>query len=434
MPTPFRLLPRFIALAVLLGATSLADTITLTSGEKLEGKVVNETATELTVAVKVSASVTDERTIPKSTVAKIDKEQPDEVAWAAIKNLKPGANSLSLSQYDAAMRPLQGFVNDFAKSPHAAEASAMLATFAGEKKRVEEGELRLGEKWLTKEEVDKDRYQISGQLVFQSMRGQRAAGDLIGALNSFEQLEKSFPGAKSFPDAVEAARETLTALNATVTRAQQTFQASQTEFARGVANASAQQKPQLLASRQRELAPGEAALAAAEQAKVKWPALVTRSDKNLDAFAKKIPTEMQRLERFDTAKMKQSVQLTEQAQKELADKNAAAQASLSKALTLWPTNELAKRLQPEASALMASAATAAALAAAATPVPQPVATPVPSTPRPKPVVAAAPQAEPEPSFFLTIGGMITIVVILALIIGAVIVFKKIKGRATDVLE
>jgi hypothetical protein len=430
MPKPFRNFSRAAVLAIVACATTFADTITLTTGEKLDGKITGETATELTVEVKVSAAVTDERTIPKSTVASIEKEQPDEVAWLTLKNLKPGLNSLPVAQYDAVLRPLQSFVNEYPKSAHAAEASALLATFADEKKRVEDGEVRLGEKWLTKEEVDKERYQIGGLLTYQYIRGERAAGNLIGALNAFEQMEKSYPGAKSFPDAVEAARECLATLTITIERAEQNFLTNKAEFERGVANSSAAQKPELLAARQRELAQGEAALAAAEKAKVMWPVLVVRSDKNLEAIAKKIPTALQSLARFDVAKMRQSAQLGEQAQKELADKDASAQATIVKALALWPANELAKRLQPEAAALKATATTAAA----ATPIPTPVATPVPTTPRPHAVVAVAPAPEPEKPFFLTIGGIITIVIFLALVLTGWTVFKKIKSRASDVLE
>lgn len=429
MLNPSRYLPPLAVFAAMVCATAFADTITLTTGEKLEGKIVNETATDLTVEVKISAAVTDERTIPKSTVAKIEKEQPDEIAWLPLKNLKPGANSLPTTQYDAVLRPLQGFVNDFPQSPHAAEAKTILDTFAAEKKRVEEGEVRIGTKWLTKEEVDKERYQIGGMLAFQYMQSQRAVGDLIGTLNSFDLLEKSYPGAKSYPDAVTVALESLGQLKAVVERSQQVFQTNKTEFEKGVANSSPAQRPQLLAARQQELAQGEAAVAAADKAKLKWPVLVARSDKNLEAIAKKIPNETQRLARIEVAKLRQSVALAEQAQKELTNKDAAAQATLMKALALWPVNELAKRLQPEAATLKA----AATAAAAATPVPV-VATPVPATPRPRVVVADVPQAEAEKPFFLTIGGMITIVVILGLLTAGYVVFKKIKGRASDVLE
>jgi hypothetical protein len=425
MRIPFRFLT---GLAALLCASAFADTITLKTGEKVEGKIVAETDAELTVEVKISAAVTDETKILKANVAKIEKEQPDELAWPALKNLKPGVNSLAAEQYDAAIRPLQAFVNEYPKSAHAAEASQLLAIFAGEKERVEGGEVRLGEKWLSKEEVDKERYQISGLLYFQNMRAQRAAGDFSGTLNSFDVIEKNFNGAKIYPEAVEVARETLTTLKAGVEQAQQTFKTKKAEFEAGVAASSEVQKPSLLAARQRELTQGEAALAAAEKAKIKWPLLVVRSDKNLDAFAKKIPTELNRLKGIDVAKLRQSVQLAEQGEKELADKKAAAPESIASALKLWPTNELAKRLQPEAAALKT---TLAAAAAAATP----VATPKPKpTPRPQVAVEETPQPEPEKSFLLTPAGIVTSLVVVALLVAGWFTYKKLKGRANEVLE
>ena len=128
------------------------------------------------------------------------------------------------------------------------------------------------------------------------------------------------------------------------------------------------------------------------------------------------------------AKLRQSVQLAEQGQKELAAQNAAASESFTKALALWPNNELAKRLKTDAATLKA-AATPAPIAEA----PKiRAATPVPSTPRP--VVKTVVQDEPAKPFLLTLGGIITIIVVLALILGGWMAFKKIKSRASDVLE
>ena len=62
------------------------------------------------------------------------------------------------------------------------------------------------------------------------MRGQAAGGDFVGAMNSFEQIEKNFNGARVYPDAVEAAKSALTGLKAAVDRAQQNYQTLQAEF------------------------------------------------------------------------------------------------------------------------------------------------------------------------------------------------------------
>jgi len=424
---------RISAVAVFACTAAFADTITLKTGEKLEGKIIKETATDITVDVKVSASISDEQVIPKANVEKIDKEQPDEVAWLPLKNLKLAANSLQPAQYDAAMRPLQGFVNDFPQSPHTPEASKLLAEFAGEKARVDAGEVRLGQKWLTAEEVGKERYQIQAQIAIQYLRSQRAAGDLIGVLNSFELIDKNFSGAQTFPDAVETVRETLTTLKAGIDRAQQNFQTKKAEFDAGVANSAPIQKAELLAARQRELAVGEAALAAADKAKVKWPALVIASDKNMEAIEKKIQPDLQRLAAVDVAKLRQGAQLAEQGRKQIEEKNPEAVDTLAKAISVSSKNELARRLQPEAVAVKTALAAAAQVATQQAAVAA-RATPIPATPRPRVAVDTTPQVEAEKPFFLTIGGIITIVVFLAVALAGWAVYNKLRHRANDILE
>ena len=59
----------------------LADTVTLKSGEKLDGKILNETDTEVTISVQVSATIKDERVVKREDIATVEKVQPDEVAW-----------------------------------------------------------------------------------------------------------------------------------------------------------------------------------------------------------------------------------------------------------------------------------------------------------------------------------------------------------------
>lgn len=425
-----------VAGVVLFCASAVADTIILKDGQKLDGKILNETPTEITVEVKVSAGVSDEMTITRDRIEKIEKEQLDAAAWQAIRNLKSGPNSMLAAQYDAVMRRVQSFVNDYPQSAHLADAKKILAAFAEEKKRVDAGEVRLGEKWLSKEEVEKERYQINAMLAVQHMRGQATAGDLAGALNSFEQIEKSYNGARVYPDAVELAKSTLAALKTAVDRAQQNYQTLQKEFTEGVANAVEPQKSELIAARQRELAQGEAALAAAERSGQKWPPLIARSDKSIAALAQKIPNEQQRLASIEVAKMRESLKLTEQAKAEIEEKKAeAADETLRKATDLWNANELATRLKPEVANLRAMASAAPAPADE----PEPVAAPVVSDAE-KTAASTASDDEPaepqtdERPFLLTPGGIITVLVLLGVLFAGYNAYSKIRHKANDILE
>jgi hypothetical protein len=422
-----------IGSAAFLCASAFADTIILKSGEKLEGKVVGETPTELTVEVKISAGITDLTKIAKNTVAKIEKEQLDEVAWQPLKNIKLGANSLPSAQYDVVMRPLQNFVGDFPTSSHKAEAETIIASFAEEKKRVDAGEVRMGQKWLSKAEVEKERYQINATLAYQYMRGQVTAGDLVGALNSFEQIEKNFNGARIYPDAVDTAKSTLAGLKTVVDRAQQTYKLQQAEFETGVTNAVEPQKSELIAARQREIAQGEAAVAAADRAGLKWPPLMLRSEKTISVLAEKIPAETERLAGMEVAKMRESIKVAEAAKKQIADKKVEpAEESLRKAEDLWNTNEIVKQLRPELETLRATASAEPQpepAAEAGKPATSPDETSASSSDQPVEV-----QVEGEKPFLLTPGGIITAIVVLALLFAGVTVYKKIRSKASDILE
>src|SRR5690606_25565940 len=99
----------------------------------------SETDTEVVIEERVSASISDPRTVQKADIAKIDKETPDQAPYQAIKNLKPGPNSLPASSYEQVMKPLEAFLSQHPQSTYAAEIKTNLSAFEEEKKRVAEG-------------------------------------------------------------------------------------------------------------------------------------------------------------------------------------------------------------------------------------------------------------------------------------------------------
>src|SRR4029434_6258186 len=148
-------------LVVCLAAGSFADTVTLTSGEKLTGKITSKTDTEVTMSVQMSAGMSDERVIKKSDILKMDEETPDALAWAKLKDIKLGKSSFPAASYDAAITSLKAFVTQYPKSAFAAEAQKAADAFTEEKERVESGEVKLDNKWLSTEEAERGRHLIA---------------------------------------------------------------------------------------------------------------------------------------------------------------------------------------------------------------------------------------------------------------------------------
>jgi hypothetical protein len=427
-----------VALQIFVGAV-FADSVTLKNGEKLEGKITAETPAEITLDVKVSAGITEPRTIPRADVLKIEKESPDNIAWQSLKNLKPGNNSLPATAYDPIITALKNFTTQHATSPHAAEAQPLLNEFETEKKRVVGGEVKLNGKWLSKEEAQKERYQINAMLAYNHMRDQSTRGDLIGSLNTFDVIETQYPGGRAYADAVELARRVLAALKQDVDRRLPAAVQEMEQRRRAIDTAPDAQRRELIATLDREQAATDSALAAADRQRLKWPPLL-RNERSLSAIQSRVAGEQQRLNEIDVAKLRRSIQLAEQARESFAKKELdAAEATARQATDLWYTNELATRLQTEI-----SEARNQALTAAAAPPPEPE--------DPSAVTAArsksAPgtdvpgvtgeggdaQAEPERPFLLRPIGIITAIIALAFLYAAARAYKSIKGKASDVLE
>ena len=421
------------ATLAVLSTTAFADIVTLKSGTKIEGKITGETAAEITLSVK-SGGVVDEQTVKKSDIASVAKDAPDEIAWQSLKNLKLGKNSLPVTSYDAVINPLKGFATEYPKSQFAAEAQKIADTFSSEKKRVEGGEVKLDDKWLGKEEAQKERYQIGALAAFNYMKEQ-GARDMTTAMNTFDAIEKNYPGARSYPDAVEYAQKILPVLKIAVETRTKALAEQKAEREKNLAALKGPEKTKAQDEIKREQTATEAALTAFEKQGNKWPPLTPANERSLQNLNGRISSETSRLASQPVAKMRGSVRAAEIAKEALDRKDlAAAEAALNKASGDWSKNELIARLREEfQSAKSIAAATPAAPAA-----PEPIAK---AEPEKSATHAAAPGREPaaaEPEhatpFLLTSGGAITVVVAVALLIAGITVFKKIKARAGEALE
>lgn len=416
----------------LMMSTAFADVITLKNGEKVEGKILKDKVTDqqVTVEIKVGGGIFDERVIPRADIDHIDMVTPEMEAYKAILAIQPSTNSLSATQYDPSIRALEAYLKQYPAGGHTKEVQATLDEFKAEKKRVESGEVKLRGEWISKEKAAREKVQIEGMLTYEYMKGLAASGDNIGALNAFVALEKNAPGASVMPEAVELAKQLIAGVKTTVERAIPEQKQIQAEKQKGIAESAPGDRPEMIAAFKAELVQAEASASAADKAG-QWPPFIRFSDKALTILQAHIVKESSRLAGLSVDGMKKSLELTTAAQNKLEARDFdAANAALKDATTLWPANDLAKRLTAEVAAQKATVA-------------KPVATPVPvpETPAPKPKSTPAKASTPvntssaataapddSPSFFLSIPGAITVVVTIAAALIGVNVAKKMKAK------
>jgi len=359
------LLPKFhlsLLIATTFCASVFGDTVTLTSGEKLEGRIIKQTDTEVTIETK-AGGIVDERTLKRSEIANIGKDAPDEVPWQALKNLKLGDNSMPVAQYDTYLTPLKSFLTQFPDSKHKADAEKMASDFEAEKQRVAGGERKLNGKWLSKEDVQKESYQINGAIALNFLRDQAGRGDLIGALNTFDLLEKQFPGSRAYLDAVDFVKRLLPNVKQQAETQLARVPAEKAEREKALQLARVGDKAQIQADMEREKQTSAAALAQAKQQNRKWPPFLARNEEALQQIVQVSTEEIRRLAALDLSKQRESIRLGDEAKSALAKKDLpAAEENLKKAQELWSENELVARLDKELSAAKEIAAAEAAAA------------------------------------------------------------------------
>jgi len=417
-------------LAVAVYNQAFADTVFLKSGEKIDGRVTGETATDYTIEYHVSASITDTRSVSKADVAKIDKEAPDEKVYQGVKNLKLGPNSLPPASYDMVIGNLQGFLNMYPKSAHLAEIQSNLDAIRAEKQRVDGGELKIDNRWINKEEAQKERIQLMGLAQFRYMTDQARRGDFVGALNAFAQLEKTAAGSASYPDAVDLAKQIVPNLKSSADRAAQTWKYQKAERDKGIQLLSGNEKAETIAADQREQKQADAALDAATKAGVAFPPMLMNSEKALSTIASKAVELEKRLSTIPVAKMRQSIGLAKSAREEIENANFAdAGDHLKQAQALWNANEMASRLNTELTSAKSKASAAPAVAPEAPkPAAAPRATPAPAAAAPAP----APVAEHKGGF--PGAGVVVAIVAIVGILGAITIYKRGAAREHEAVQ
>jgi hypothetical protein len=361
-----------------MAACSLADSVLLKNGELIEGKIVAETETTLTLLVNVTATIKDDLIIKKGEIEKTVKVPPDDEAWIPLARLSLGQESLDSDDYESVIASFRNFLKRFPTSSHAPDARQKIEKFQAELKRVEAGEVKVDGVWMDRGRVMEERIQIGGRILFIRMKRYAFAGQAVEAMGVFDILEKQFGGSASFPDAVMLARQLLPMIGPAVQQRQAELQRRIERDKVRMTIAKGAEREQLDGILKQDRAAMEAAVTAAERNGVKWLPLNMATETSLKNMATRISSEMARLNTIAVDKMKLSMLGTEAAAIAIGNRDIpAAEKALAEAKTAWPLNDRVIRLEAQLAdakkaEIAAKAAKAAASRATPTPAPQPL--------------------------------------------------------------
>jgi len=160
-----------------------ADTLTLNSGEVLEGQITSETETQVVIEVSLyRGTIFTARQVDKSDIRSITRESLEEKQEKALSAslakyaLNPN-QELTKDQYAAGIAALEKFQAKYTNSASAVEISKRLEDWRAESSNVSSGKVKFAGTWMTPEEKKAQAAQstlqsLKSQLV--DLQGQRA--------------------------------------------------------------------------------------------------------------------------------------------------------------------------------------------------------------------------------------------------------------------
>ncbi len=144
-------------------ASQAEDSLTLTSGEVVRGRIVSETAQEVEIEVaNADRTIVSKRAIPRTDVKSVQRETPEQAAertaFESLARYKLNPNSAyPTNYYPAVIAAFDKFLSAHPHSDHAAQIQALLADWKTEYPQAvlaaKKGLIKFHDRWLTPEQA-----------------------------------------------------------------------------------------------------------------------------------------------------------------------------------------------------------------------------------------------------------------------------------------
>ncbi len=284
------------ACAFLTAVAASADTITLKDGNTIDGTIVAEASTSVTIRTKVVGGIEDNRVVPRSEITNIVKKSPEDNAAEAVLGLLPTEDFLQPSHYNKLIADgPDKFLAQYPNSKHRAEILAVKKTLTDEQAQTRRRMRKVEGKWLNGEEMQANAYNIEALKIHREMEKEIAADDYRGALEAFIRLESIGKFSLSYPKAIPAARTVLEEYGAILAASIKAVPARLKEEDGRLANMVPAQLAAAKTERERVKKEFQAKLAEEKKNKVRFTSTMDTDLASLTEASRQVETEAKRL-------------------------------------------------------------------------------------------------------------------------------------------
>lgn len=383
--------PALLCMLSLIGwgsitAPSKADTLTLKDGREIKGDILSESPDSVLIEYYVTPTIKDQKTFSRDEIVNILAIPADEKAFQAIGSLATPDTVLDTSFYDLLIdKKIPEFLARYRYSKHLTELRDDLHSLEDERSRVRRGDRRVDGVWMTAAQIAADPYQSGAKISFTEMKEMISTNDNVGALQTYELLEKEFPGSAVIPDAIGLAQIQLDQLQDKVALAKSNFEIIDKRRQRALSVAPADQAKEIRDVLEKEKQSAKSAQDTATADGSKFFPIFQNTKESMEALQAVITAEKARLAALQKLPMKEGMDVSKKCARLISDgKLKEAEDALNQSQILWSANIDNTRLKQQLDDLAKSQAMQAAAAVAQASAPK----------KPAPPVAASTPAKP----------------------------------------
>lgn len=365
----------FIVLLLLCFLAPLhADTVVLKDGSELSGEILSDSPGEVVIEYQVTASIKDQKSVPRADVVKVIRISEDQKAFAELGELNSPATLLDSSFQDPLLdKKIPAFLARYSYSGNVARVRDAQKTLEEERARLRAGDRKIDGEWIKADQIAADPVQFGARIKLAEIREAVRRNETVQALQAYELFEKAQPSSPLLPDAVDIALRQLDVLQQKVASAKANFDVIDKKRQAEIAAAPADQSKLMLDALAREELAAKTAIRKAETGGEKFFPVFANSKEGLESLQSLITKEKLRLTALQRLPMRESVDAVKEANRLMdAGNRQEAATQIAVAEKAWPANALipaAKRRLEELSKAAPSPLPAATSASTATPAP-----------------------------------------------------------------
>ncbi len=343
-------------IAILSLAISRADTITFKDGSEITGVIVSESSDQIVIDCFASSASKDLKKIPAGKIAGIKKAREDENAFLELGDLSSPQTLTDVAVYDVLLETtIPGYIAKYPYSRNVQKLRDIATRCELERKRLLAGDRKIDGTWFSSEQIKNDPAKFETSLAalqlkndpmqleaakqFDEMKEKAQKDDCVGALKTYELLERDYPGSRVLPDAVTLAKQQMEVLQQKIGMAKDNFDVFEKRRQLALASAKPEEAKEMKDALENEVVTSKEEIESASKDGTKFFPLFQNSKDAIKSLQDVLISERKRISLLSVGPMRQSLAYTKEARLKLdAGETAGAKSFLSQAQSSWDKN------------------------------------------------------------------------------------------------